>query len=333
MPFVLIPESNEVWLPKVAKSLNPLAKSSFSMNLYSATRGSSNRSGCCGMLTSNAVEDPDTDVPCYKSTIRKPGVDIYIPLYPVKPDDGDIYKPPKLPTGPPIPIPCGSEMKHLPMRSVGMSTLGVMETSGKVGFNTCCEEQYDPLKDPNNMIAQAGIPTDPEIRCPEPPAFCEGRYFVVDNYNFTGELFQGDCDFENKRSNRECDIPYWDEAYVVVNMSDILMDPVVWRTCFGAHSNIPELDPACLIFSPYICCEALDALLLRGDLNNVEAFCSIFLNYLGELYNVDINIITGNRENCCSFIFDKLRIKLDQECKHLSKKFNLPPSGDFYGNP
>jgi len=54
MPFVFIPESNEIWMPKLAKSLNPLVRSSWNIDLLSAT----------------SLPDPN-DVTCCVTPVRK----------------------------------------------------------------------------------------------------------------------------------------------------------------------------------------------------------------------------------------------------------------------
>jgi hypothetical protein len=139
MPFVFIPESNEIWMPKLAKSLNPLVKSSFMPNVYVATRGSSHASGCCGMLTSTAKEDPNTDIPCPISTNRQPGFDIYIPPgTPIGPW-GDVWL-------------VGTEPNYIPVRSPNHPALGLTITTAETKFNNkCCEETPYPY-----LIASAG---------------------------------------------------------------------------------------------------------------------------------------------------------------------------------
>jgi YD repeat-containing protein len=350
MPFVLIPESNEVWLPKVAKSLNPLVKSSFSLNLYSATRGSSNRSGCCGMLTSNAVEDPDTDVPCYKSTIRKPGVDIYIPLDPVKPDDGDILNPPQLPTGPPVPIPCGSEMKHLPMRSVGMSTLGVMETSGKIGFNTCCESQYDPLKDPENMIAQLNpfIPRrwrpgielynqDDKIKgCPWPDE-CD-RFVYLSGFEVPYDSLSKNCqhlvDNNRLKANEKPQCRFrWKQA-IIIDLTGIIGDEVsgCWNFCSPSYTqpNFPE--KICLVLPPTICCDeesqrGFNRLIYSGGVS-----CETLAWIIGQFIPSEFTNISGS---CCACIQDAILDSVVTQCSsgfHIWEDYSTEEQRESFGD-
>jgi hypothetical protein len=71
MPFVMMPESNEVWMPKLGKSLNPMARKSWALNFYQGTRGGDTSSGCGSMgVTASTGVDPNTGQPCVITTVR-----------------------------------------------------------------------------------------------------------------------------------------------------------------------------------------------------------------------------------------------------------------------
>jgi len=70
---VMMPESNEVWMPKLGKSLNPMARKSWVLNFYQGTRGGNISSGCGTMgVTASTGVDPNTGQPCVITTVRTP---------------------------------------------------------------------------------------------------------------------------------------------------------------------------------------------------------------------------------------------------------------------
>jgi hypothetical protein len=73
MPFVLIPESNEVWLPKVAKSLNPLVRSSWGMSVDAGT-GLSSYTGACEIPVRYPERETGTLPAPYPNPIRRPNM-------------------------------------------------------------------------------------------------------------------------------------------------------------------------------------------------------------------------------------------------------------------